>query len=187
MLKYAFVAALLPALLLTSCSSVPETEVPAGTQPLAATSFENLDGWLADLPARATLTRDQAHTGSYSTMVGPGKDFSLGYMNALSRLSPEWPGQLTIGGWVLLPSEQAAAKLVTEVKGPTDKDPSLLWVGVDLAKEAKGYNKWQYVEQTITLPTTAKPDSRLLVYLWRADSKEPVYLDDLKITLAGQK
>ncbi|WP_139924947.1 hypothetical protein [Hymenobacter sp. DG01] len=184
MLKYV-PAGLLLALSAAGCSEKPAK--PAATNTLAATSFENLDGWLADSPALATLNRDQAHTGQYSTMVGPSHEFSLGYVNPLSRLAPEWPAKLTVGGWVLLASEQGAAKLVIEIKGDTPGAPNLLWEGLDVAQAVKVYNKWQYVEHTITMPDAAKPTSRILVYLWRADSKQPVYLDDLSISLASQR
>ncbi|MDQ2794058.1 MAG: hypothetical protein M3Y12_08625 [Bacteroidota bacterium] len=177
--KYAF-AFLLVALGASSCSQKPAE--PTGSDVLATNDFENLDGWLADSPALVTLTKSRAHSGVYSTQAGPGYDFSLGYNNQLSRLAPEWPGKLKVSAWVLLPNDQAAAKLVMEVKSGATTSAGLLWEGLDLTKAVKSYNKWQYVEQTITLPETAKPTSRLLVYLWRADSKQPVYLDDLKIS-----
>jgi hypothetical protein len=177
-------AVLLGALLFTGCSSSPSETTATG--PLAANDFENVDGWLADSPALATLNRDRAHSGAYSTMVAPGMDFSLGYNNMLKNLAPEWPAKLTVSAWVLVPNEQAAAKLVTEIKrGPTNS-AGLLWEGLELNKAVKIYNKWQYVEQTITLPPSATPNSRILVYLWRAESKVPVYLDDLKIALASR-
>lgn len=173
--------AFLAALLLTGCAN-SASEAPA-TGPLAANDFENLDGWLADSPALATLNRAKAHSGVYSTMAGPGQDYSLGYSNALSRLSPNWPAKLTVGAWVFVPNGQARAKLVTEVTSGAASGTGLLWEGLDLTKAVKTFNKWQYVEQTITMPATAKPTSRLKVYLWRAESNAPVYLDDLKISL----
>lgn len=178
-----YLPVLLAALVLSSCSQAP-VNAPAEADLLVSGGFENLDGWLADVPALATLTHDKAHSGSYSTRVSPEHEFSLGYSNQLSKLSPNWPARLTIGAWVLLPNAQATAKLVTEVKGPDNTTPSLLWEGLDLTKTVKVFNDWQYVERTITLPATARADSRLLVYLWRADSQQPVYLDDLKISLA---
>lgn len=184
----AFRPAFLAASLLASCSAGPGGAASPTGGALAANDFENLDGWLADSPALATLTRTQAHSGRYSTMVGGGHDFSLGYNNTLSRLAPAgWPARLRVSAWVWLPSEQAAAKLVTEVKGAGAHAPGLLlWEGLDLPQAVKVTNQWRHVEQTITLPPTATANSRLLVYLWRADSREPVYLDDLQIALAGQ-
>ncbi|RPD46156.1 hypothetical protein DNI29_14205 [Hymenobacter sediminis] len=173
------------ALLSVGCSKKTDSKTIGG--PLAATSFENLDGWLADSPALYSLTRDKAHTGQYSTMVGPNHEFSLGYSNPLSRLAPDWPGKLTIGAWVYVPNEQATAKLVVEIKKTNSASANLFWEGLAITQPVKVYNKWQYVEHTVTLPPAATANSRLLVYLWRADSRQPVYMDDLSISLANQK
>lgn len=180
--KIIFSTALLSVLLLTGCSQKSDDATVAKN--LAFNDFENLDGWLADSPALKTLTHTKAHSGKYSTMVSSDYEFSLGYNNALSRLSPDWPAKLTISAWVMVPNDQAGAKLVTEIKSSNKQESNLLWEGLELNKAVKLYNQWQYIEQTITMPTAAKPTSRLLVYLWRADSKASVYLDDLKITLA---
>ena len=178
-------ALLLAWVLLGGCSSRPNAAAPAG--PLAATGFEDLDGWLPPTPARATLTRARAHAGRYSTLVGPGHEFSLGYSNTLSQLAPAaWPGRLRVSAWVLVPGPRAAAQLVTEVKGAGSQGARLLWKGLDLATVVKAPNRWQHVEQIVALPAAATANSRLLVYLWRASSPEPVYLDDLQISLAHQ-
>ena len=165
---------------MAGCSQKPAA--PTNSDVLAANDFENLDGWLADSPALATLTKTRAHSGAYSTQVGPGYDFGLGYSNPLSRLASEWPGKIKVSAWVFVPSNQEAGKLVTELKTGDANSKGLLWEGLDLAKAVKSYNQWQYVEKVVALPEAAKPSSRLLVYLWRAESKQPVYLDDLKIS-----
>lgn len=170
-------AALLAALALGGCSS--ESGSAAGA-PLMACDFENFAGWLTDSPAQGTLTRVKAHSGQYSVLVDAAHEFSLSYNNQLRTLAPARPSKLTVSGWVLVPSAQSNAKLVAEVKNPTG-GPSLLWEGLDVAKTVKTFGEWQYVEQTFSLPPTIQPNSRLLVYLWRAESREPVYLDDLKI------
>jgi hypothetical protein len=170
---------LLAALVLAGCSRAP---APA-TGVLAATDFENLAGWLADSPAQATLTRQQAHSGKYSTSVSPGHDYSLGYSNLLREMATERPTRLRISAWVQQTGSEPSPKLVTELKSP--QGSSLLWAGMDVGPLAKAPGKWYRIEQTITLPPTAPPDSRLLVYLWRAESTTPTYLDDLKIATAA--
>ena len=180
--KYLPTVALLTAFALTNCQPQASSAPPAG--PLAANDFENLDGWLPDSPTGVALSRDQAHSGKFSTKVDGAHEYSLGYNNTLSTLAPEWPGKLTVSAWVLLLDEQNAPKLVTEVKSAGNNSPGQLWAGLDLGQTAKVKNKWYHVEQTITLPETAKPTSRLLVYMWRADSKQPAYLDDVQISLA---
>lgn len=170
---------LLPAAL-AGCS---HPTAPAATNQLASNDFENVNGWIGDMPA-ASLTREQAHSGVYSVSVRPGVDFSLGYNNALRLLAPEWPAKLTISAWVLLPTEQSMPKLVTELKPATGKGPNIFWEALDLAPAVNVYGKWRRVEKTIVLPETATADTRLLVYLWRSESKEPAYLDDLQISRA---
>ncbi|NML67015.1 hypothetical protein HHL22_17550 [Hymenobacter sp. RP-2-7] len=169
---------LLAAVVLAGCSHAPAPPVGA----LAATDFENLAGWLADAPARATLTQEQAHSGKYSTSVRPEHDYSLGYSNLLSQMSADRPTRLRISAWIQQTGPEPSAKLVTELKSP--QGTSLLWKGLDVGTVAKAPGKWYHVGQTVTLPATAPPDSRLLVYLWRADSTTPTYLDDLEIRLA---
>ena len=169
-------------LLLGACSR----EAASSPDPklLASTSFEEFYGWLpANAPA---LTQAQAHSGKFSTMVGAGHEFSLGYNNMLSGLAPQWPGKLKISAWVFIPDEQATAQLVAEVKSADATKPGLLWEGVKLTDQVKAYGQWRRLEHTITLPATARPDSRLLVYLWEADQHLPVYLDDMEISLADQ-
>jgi hypothetical protein len=179
LLKHLISAAWLTTVLLSGCSS---KENVAEAVPRVTNDFENLDGWLADSPALATLNSEKAHSGKYSTKVSAGHDYGLGYSNELSRFSPNWPAKIKIGAWVFVPDEQAVGKLVVEVKAAGSTDASLLWEGVELTKAVKVYNKWQYVEHVITTPVAAKPNSRLLVYLWRAGSNQPLYLDDLVIT-----
>ena len=169
---------LLAAVVMAGCSHAPAPT--AGT--LAATDFENLAGWLADAPARATLTQEQAHSGKYSTSVRPGHDYSLGYSNLLSQMTPDRPTRLRISAWVQQTGSEPSPKLVTELKSP--QGGGLLWEGLDVGTVAKVPGKWYQVTQTVTLPATAAPDSRLLVYLWRADSTTPTYLDDLEIAPA---
>ena len=170
---------LLAAVVLAGCSRAP---APAANA-LAATDFENLSGWLADLPARTTLTQAQAHSGKYSTSVGPGHDYSLGYDNPLNQLAADRPARLQISAWVQQTGTGPSPKLVTELKSAANS--RLLWEGLDIGPLTKVPGKWYRVEQTVTIPATAAPDSRLLVYLWRADSTTPTYLDDLQIATAA--
>lgn len=163
---------------LTACGG-EKTEHPAGQ--ITSNDFESLDGWVGDTPA-PSLTKEKAHSGAYSVSVRPGLDYGLSYNNFLGKMSPNRLGKIKVTAWVYLPSAQAAAKLVTEIKDPTRAtDNQLLWQGLDLAKAVKKYNEWQQVTQEITLPAKAAATSRFQVYLWRADSGQPVYLDDVTI------
>jgi len=171
-------------LLLSSCSN--NSSITADASPLAGSDFEQFDGWMNDSPALAALTKEQAHSGKFSTVSGPGNEFSLGYNNQLQNLSPEWPAKLTISAWLFVPDEKTTAKLVIEVKNSTANKPNLLWEDVNLADKVRLLGKWQHVEHIITMPDDARPDSRLLVYVWSANAQHPVYMDDLQIFSNGK-
>ena len=180
-MRYSFgTSALLLVLVIAGCSHSSGTEPTSGI--LAANDFDDIDGWVADSSVLVTLSKARAHSGAYSTMAAPGHEFSFGYNNKLSRVAPTMPTKIKVSAWVMLPNAQTNAKLVTEIK--SSNGANMQWDGLELAKTVKRFNKWQYVEQTVSIPPAAKPDDRLLAYLWLANSKEPVYLDDLKISLA---
>lgn len=177
-----FAPVLLLAGLLAGCTSGPSPAAVDAT--LAFNDFENVDGWLTGSPYQATLSRDQAHSGKFSSRIDADHEYSLGYKNTLSLLAPDFPAKLTIGAWVLVPDGQAKARLVVEIKAPDQSGSGQLWEGLDLSTAVRVFNKWQYVEQTITVPATAGPQSTIQTYVWRDQSKVPVYVDDIRIALA---
>jgi hypothetical protein len=169
-------AALLLAVTLAGCT---KSDDASDANVLSSNDFDHLEGWAGDLPSLNTLSKVKAHSGLYSTSVRPGIDYSLGYSTILSKITSSRPQKLTIKAWVMLPGEQANSRIITEIKDP-DK-PNLLYDAFELRTVVKKYNEWQQVEHTIAVPSTVSANSRLLVYLWRADSNEPVYLDDMQI------
>lgn len=169
------------ALALTACNDQPApTGRPQGQ--LAFNDFEAVDGW-ASGAAVPSLTTEKAHSGTTAVVVQPGIDYSLGYNNLLGRLGDGKARKLRVRAWVLLPNAKATAVLVTQLRDEaTQKD--LLWAGLPLAEATKTTNQWVRVEKEVTLPATAAYANRVLVYLWRNDSSQPAYLDDLEISRA---
>lgn len=152
---------------------------------LAQNDFEAVEGWSGDAVS-PSLTREKAHSGAYSVAVRPGVDYSMGYTNALGKMSARKPEKIKLTAWVLVPSAQVGTNLVVEVKdaGP---GPALLWQGLDLKKEVKKFNEWQQIEKVILIPPAASEVSVFKTYLWRADGVQPVYLDDVTLTLANDE
>jgi hypothetical protein len=165
----------------SACSSGPAVE---SIDKLASNDFEQLDGWLGSA-ATPSLNRERAHSGDYSVKVGHDIEYSLGYKNQLGLLSPIRLHKIKIHCWVFLTNSKTAVALVTDVSNP-DSAKSLVHDSYDLAKATrpKRYHQWVEVEYTIDLPKTVTYNSQLVVYLWRADSPEPAYLDDLQILKA---
>ncbi|WP_046247402.1 carbohydrate binding domain-containing protein [Hymenobacter terrenus] len=150
---------------------------------LAYNDFESVDGWLAGAQV-PSLTKEKAHSGSYSVKVSVGNDFSMGYNNLLGKISSGRLRKVKVQGWVFLPDDKTNAVLVTvlaDVKNP-QANKTILWEGINLLKAANSYNKWVKVEKEIVIPETATASDQMLVYLWRNDSAQPAYLDDLEIS-----
>jgi hypothetical protein len=162
----------------SSSSSVKSADV------LASNDFEQLDGWLGSA-ATPSLNRERAHSGEYSVKVDHNIDYSLGYKNQLGLLSPTRLHKIKIHCWVFLTNSKTAVALVTDIRNP-DSAKSIVHDSYELAKvtKPKGYHQWVEVEHTIDLPKTVTYNSQLVVYMWRANSPEPAYLDDLQILKA---
>ena len=164
------------ALLLAGCAD-EAAKVPADQ--VSFNDFEAVDGWSAGAPL-PSLTKEKAHSGTYSVRVAPGLDYSLGYNNLLGKISSTRLKKVKIQAWVFVPNAQANAVLVTQIHS-IEQNKDLLWDGLDVTKEAKVINKWVQIEKEVTLPETATYTNQLLVYLWRSGSAQPTYLDDLRI------
>jgi hypothetical protein len=178
MKKYLY--AVLTLATVASCGGSKDGDKPANL--LASNDFEAFDGWVG-AEAMPTLTKEKAHSGSYSVMARPGAEYSNGYNNTLNKLSPIKLNKIKIHGWVYLPTTQTPAVLVTSLTDPAQPKP-LLWDGLALSKEVKWANKWVEVEKEITLPANSAPTNRLYVYLWSGGAPTPVFLDDLEILRA---
>lgn len=169
----------LAALSLAACNDQPTTAGRPKGQ-LAFNDFENVEGW-ASGAAVPSLTTEKAHSGTTAVQVTPGLDFSLGYNNLLGKTGDGTARKIRVRAWVLVPNAKASAVLVTQLRDEaTQKD--VLWEGLPLAQTVKTFNQWVPVEKEVVLPPTAAYPNRLLVYLWRNDSSQPTYLDDLEIS-----
>ncbi|HLK98725.1 MAG TPA: carbohydrate binding domain-containing protein [Hymenobacter sp.] len=164
-------------LVLFSCSS-NEKESSAI---LASNDFDSLAGWTGGI-AIPSLTRERAHSGKYSVKVDPtGSEYSNGYSGQLKELSDNKLKKINISAWVYLPDGNASAVLVTQIIDPSN-NKTLLWEALNFTKEIKTFNKWVKVEQEVTLPDNISYNSVLNVYMWRATSTKPVFMDDLIIS-----
>ena len=164
---------------LASCGG-DSTSTPANV--VTSNDFESLSGWVDY--QNTSLTKEKAHSGSYSIMVRPGIDYGLGYNNIMGKMSASRPTKLKLTAWAYVPSDKASAKIVIEIRDPSrPNDAALLWQGIDLNKEVKKFNDWQQIEKSIAIPPAATAASIFKMYLWSGGSPQPVYLDDVKLEL----
>lgn len=148
---------------------------------LTGNDFEQLEGWTGDV-ALPSLTKEKAHSGSYSVRVGPGIDYGNGFIGTLGKLSPTRLTQVQVKGWVFVPAGTVTAGIVTNLVDPAATDgKAALWEVLPLDKAVKKRNEWVEVEKTLTLPANAGPNFKLYVYLWSGGSPSVAYLDDVQL------
>lgn len=139
------------------------------------TDFEDLAGWGSDVNA---LTTRHAHSGSQATFVGPDREYGLTYRLPLGRASVHPLKGLDVSAWVYLPSGQADAALTVQVFAPGG-GPALYNESLRLLDQVHTYGEWQPVQHQFVLPAGLPLEAELRCYLYRSNSAEPVYLDDL--------
>lgn len=149
---------------------------------LVSNDFETLAGWLPE-PQNATLTREKAHSGRYALKVDGTHEYSLGFNALLGQLHETRITKIKVSAWVFVTAADAKAALVTAISTPgAPSDKPLLWESLDLS-QSKEVGKWLEVSKVITLPANTAPTNALVLYLWRTSGGQPVYLDDLKVTV----
>lgn len=143
------------------------------------TNFETLYGWLP-APQSDLLSREQAHSGTYSIKVDPQHEYSLTYRAALGALHDTRISKMKVSAWVFVPDAQAQATLVVAIAGQGAKPENLLWEGITLQQEVAGeYGRWVKISRKLTLPAEADATNQLSIYLWRTGGDKAVFLDDV--------
>ncbi len=177
MKKHLLLLGALAALATTSCGSSDKADDP---NLLVSNDFDSLAGWL---PAsdNAAFGRDKAHSGHYSIKVEPGRDYSLAFKMPLVQLHETRIKKVKLSGWVFVPTADAKASLVLAVDNPAPANKQLLWDAVEVGKT--GVGKWTEVSKVFTIPEGATPTSILSIYMWRTGGNQPIYLDDVRLTL----
>jgi len=173
-------SALLMLFALVSCG---DNAKPRPENLLTSNDYEELDGWAPDgsLPY---LTKEKAHSGVYSARVNSTTEYGGGFTNSLGKLSNTRVTKLRVHGWVWLPSKDANATLVTQLTEPAT-NKTIFYDGLKLvAASGNKFNQWAEVDKTMVLPANATYATLLKLYLWRDQSAQPVYLDDLQVERA---
>lgn len=153
---------------------------------LTSNDYDQLTGWVPDT-AITYLTKEKAHSGLYSACVNGSIEYASGFTGVLGKLSTSRLTKIRIKAWVWLPSKDAKATLVTQLTDPATNKLTF-YDGLNLVEAAGGkFNKWTEIEKTLTIPSTASYNSVLQFYLWRAQSNQPVYLDDVQIERVDDK
>ncbi len=169
------------AVLLLSLAGCREPTPSAPANLLTSNNFDQLEGWVTD-DLSAYLTHEQAHSGATSAHVGPTVEYAAGYTSTLGNLSSVRLAKMRLRAWVWVPDKEAKALLVAQVLDPAT-GKSLYYDATDLAGATAGkFSQWVAIDKTLTLPPEVTANSVFKAYLWRAQSPQPVYLDDFELT-----
>ena len=169
----------LAALNLAGCGGSTESVIDPNV--LVDANFDTLAGWIPDA-MNGTLTREKAHSGNYALKVDGTHEYSLGYTAPLGNLSGTRIKKIKVSAWAFLVAGANASLVVTVGNPATPAEKPLMWEGLPLEKSASP-GKWVEISKVITLPKNILPTYTLGLYLWRTAGTQPVYLDDLRVTI----
>lgn len=149
---------------------------------LASSGFEEIEGWNGDAPLPLSLTREKAHSGTYSMRVGPDVEYASGFIGALGKMSPVRLNEVKVTAWIYLDGTAPSGAIVTQVLDPaTPNAKPLLWESLPLDKAVPKRKEWVQVEKTVRLPANVSPTCKLYVYLWRGAAPVVAYIDDVQL------
>lgn len=144
-----------------------------------SSDFDHFNGWISDA---SSLTRDKAHSGAYSLVVKPGTEPSLRYDAVLGQLCSSRPDKIYVSAWVWRANSQDAAHIVVEIKDPDTGAPAFR-DAIDLGKEVQQFNTWQRIGHAVAVPPMVSATSHMTIHVAAAGTGQPLYLDDLALSL----
>ncbi len=158
------------ATLLTACGN--DKQLPENT---ISTDFESLGQWSKS----AVIAKGIAHSGLYSTFTDSSHEYSQTFEVALADLPVKTPKKITVKAWVMGKSMNTDSKLVVSV----EKDgKSIAWQGDGVKPVIKAPMTWTEFQTSVNVGTTIPDGAILKIYGWN-QGKEPVYFDDVAISL----
>jgi hypothetical protein len=163
---------------LVSLTSCPSHSIQPPANLISYNDFEAVAGWGND---PTSLTNEQAHSGRYSTKVDANNEFSMSYNRALGSTGLLPKRKLKIRGWVRRVGNGSTANIVVQVVNPLDASQSIFWESLPVEKPAVTFNRWMPFSRTFNLPEGCTPEHQLRVYMWRGNSTQPSYLDDVEL------
>jgi hypothetical protein len=170
--------------LLAGCSAPPAGYPELDTHAITFNNFEAGGGWSND-PIRnnqSLVARGNAHSGQYALRVDRDHEFSLTYDMPMGLLSHTRIKIVHLEAWVFMVNYKATANIGLQIMEP-DGQHQVYADDLKLREVVNTFSKWVMVSKDFPLPDSLKPEQHLRVYLWRADAREEVLLDDVKLSI----
>lgn len=148
---------------------------PASERQLMATSFEDLDGWIAPTPSWLTTT--MVHSGRYACLADAASEFGATYHTTLGQL--DTPRRLRVRTWAWLPHGRLNLSVVLLIqRGQETK----LWRAMSVSQAITRYQQWEPVEHDFILPHDLEADDTVKIFVWQFGFfRGDAYLDDFTL------
>ena len=140
-------------------------------------SYEDVAGYVSN----PTLVSEDAHSGRMCLKMDGDHHDGIVYKRKLSDISYLPVKEIIVSAWVK--SSSGSETKATLVCALDSADKNVFWNGTDIAKYITSANDWYQMTVTVGLPNFAKQDYKLVIYPMN-ERKEPVWFDDLSITVA---
>jgi hypothetical protein len=114
-----------------------------------------------------------AHSGFSASVIDSSRKFSLGFSKTIEGIGKV--KEVTFSYWVFAKNENAKVSTVFSVDF---NGQNIDWSGRPVL--IKEFNKWIEVHETYKISDKAKPNNQLTTYVLN-ESKEQIYIDDLKV------
>jgi len=135
--------------------------------------FEQLSGWADE----SGLVRGEAHSGSFFTRTGEGREYSRTFSKKMGEISEKQIRRIDMGAWIRISEPGAAAKLVLSIESG---DSTVFWQGLESVSISPKPGEWSRLYFTYDIPAVIKPENTVKVFLWNQSRKE-VDADDFDI------
>lgn len=168
--------------LLTACHTNTGSAPVADASVLTSSDFEQATGWGGT--ESASLTTEKAHSGKWSVRVTPETPFGYTYSRTLGAMSSTPLTNLVVEAWVLRTAPGSTAKLVVQVNNSATDETKVSYTAFPIEPAVPKFGEWVAIKVPISLPSSAKGENTLKMYLWNDQGTSPTYLDDVVLRKA---
>ena len=169
-------------IIISACSNSGNPTQPVVKNEIVITN--DLENALAKIPSwynEITVfdIKDMAHSGGFVCITNDTSEYGYTYNEKINNINDRIPKRVIYSGWIYTSIANPEFSIIC---GLNDNGKQYDWSSYPLEKELPEPGKW--VEFTSTFyfaDKPIKPEHDVKLYAWN-QSKEPVYIDDLKIT-----
>jgi hypothetical protein len=161
---------------LTACGNDNPAPDILGKDVLMTSDIDSLPGWLPDPNA---LKPGPAHSGKYALRVDADHEFTPNYKAFLGQLSPTRLRGVKLEAWAYATDSNSFGKLEFVLRAADGQE---LFREQTPLEEMKPYGTWVPISKEIIFPPIINSTTQLVIYVSRAGSHTPAYVDDLKLT-----